>query len=118
VILVALSTDAGVRTPVCGRPLWRPAATTARALAVNSVFEAMSAAAGPFVAAVYQRNGCVDEYWFIPADDAGRSVVFKVSHRSRREPLAVQATLADEIPPARAQRIRGIGGVLSHLPNQ
>jgi hypothetical protein len=70
----------------------------------------MFAAAGPFAAAAYQRNGCVDEYWFIPAGDAGRSVVFRVSHRSRQEPLAVQATLADAIPPAGAQQVRAIGG--------
>ena len=106
VVLALLSTGTRLRTPACGRSLWRPRATGAAALADSGVFQAMAAAAGPFGEAVYRRNGCTDEFWYATADGAGRGVLFRVSGGGR----AVQATkltdhgLASSLRAERRQR--------------
>lgn len=95
-VLVLLSLPAAWRTPVCHRPLWRPARTTLRALTQHGVYLAMAASAGPLgPLARYQRTGCADEFWFPAADGDGelRSVVFLVRHASPGEALAVRASV-------------------------
>jgi hypothetical protein len=102
VVWVALSIDALPRTPVCRRPLWRPLASTIAALTRTGVFQAMAAASGPFAAAVYRRDGCVDEFWFTPAGAPGRLVVFRFDH----DTFAVKAIAREMTPPADARPIR------------
>jgi hypothetical protein len=96
VVLVVLSVPALGRTPLCHRPLWRPARATLRELTGHGVFLAMAESAGPLgLPARHQRAGCADEFWFTTADGGGdqRAVVFQVRHTSAEGALAVQASL-------------------------
>lgn len=90
--LTALSTGTRLRTWGCRRPLWRPRAATAAALADSGVFQAVAAAAGPFAKAAYRRDGCVDEFVFEPESGAGSRVVFRVS-RGGGHGFSVQARI-------------------------
>jgi hypothetical protein len=86
-----------LRTPVCHRPIWRPAQVTLRALTGHAVFAAMADAAGPLGPVTkYRRTGCSEEFWFAaqPVSEA-RAVVFRVRHTSPDGTLAVQASLQD-----------------------
>lgn len=99
VVLVLLSLPPVWRTPVCHRPLWRPARATLQALTQHGVYRAMAASAGPLgPLARYRKTGCSDEFWF-PAADGGeqRSVVFVVRHGSPGGALAVRASLQDGV---------------------
>jgi uncharacterized membrane protein HdeD (DUF308 family) len=98
--LTLLSLRGPLRTPVCHRPIWRPARATLRALTGHAVFTAMADAAGPFgIVTRYRRTGCTEEFWFAAAQPASdvpgdaRAVVFRVRHTSPGGPLAVQASL-------------------------
>jgi hypothetical protein len=97
VLAVMLSAERPWRTPRCGRRLWSPRRDTVRALMRHGVFEAMSAAAGPFADDfAHRRDGCVDEFWFTPATRAnstGRTVSFRVSRATPGGALAVEARL-------------------------
>jgi len=71
-VLVLLSRPDPVRTPVCGRPLWRRTSATLRALASHETFAAMAGSAGPFGPVVrYRRLGCTDEFWFTVPPEHG-----------------------------------------------
>jgi hypothetical protein len=97
-VLVLLSVRTPWRTPVCRRPLWRPARSALRALTGHGVYLAMAASAGPLgPVARHRRTGCADEFWFTPADGAadGNAVVFLVRHASRDGALAVRASVRD-----------------------
>jgi hypothetical protein len=99
VVLLALllAAEHSWRTPRCGRRYWLPRTDAARALMRHGVFEAMSAAAGPFAEGfTHHRDGCVDEFWFTPAarqDAAGRTVSFRVSREAPGGALAVEARI-------------------------
>jgi len=83
------------RTPVCHRPVWRPARSTLRALTGHAVFAAMAGAAGPLGPVTrHRRAGCTEEFWFAVRGQA-RAVVFRVRHTSPDGTLAVQASLRD-----------------------
>jgi hypothetical protein len=89
-----------LRTPVCHRPIWRPARATLRALTGHAVFATMADAAGPLGPVTsYRRTGCTEEFWFAAAHPiAGgqaRAVVFRVRHTWPDGTLAVQASLPD-----------------------
>jgi hypothetical protein len=87
-----------LRTPVCHRPVWRPARATLRGLTGHAVFAAMADAAGPFGPVTrYRRAGCTEEFWFAAAQPASeaRAVVFRVRHTSPDGTLAVQASVRD-----------------------
>jgi hypothetical protein len=99
-VLTLLSLRMPLRTPVCHRPIWRPARATRRALTGHAVFAAMADAAGPFGPVTrYRRAGCTEEFWFAAthgiSDVRGeaRAVVFRVRHTSPDGTLAVQASL-------------------------
>jgi hypothetical protein len=82
-----------LRTPVCHRPVWRPARATLRALTGHAVFTAMADAAGPFGPVTrYRRAGCTEEFWFAAAHGSN-PVVFVVRHTSPDGTLAVHASL-------------------------
>jgi hypothetical protein len=111
VVLTLLSAPVSARTPVCHRPLWRPARASMRALSGHDVFAAMASARGPFGPGVtHRRAGCADEFWFPAAgSDDGRAVVFLVSYAARGGSLTVHASVrasrsapsarrSDEIP--------------------
>jgi hypothetical protein len=90
-----------LRTPVCHRPIWRPARATLRALTGHAVFAAMADAAGPFGPVTrYRRAGCTEEFWFAAAQPItggqARAVVFRVRHTSPGGTLAVQASITKE----------------------
>jgi hypothetical protein len=99
--VLTLLSVAPLRTPVCHRPVWRPARATLRGLTGHAVFAAMAEAAGPFGPVTrYRRAGCTEEFWFAaapPANDA-RAVVFQVRHTSPDGTLAVQASVRDITP--------------------
>jgi hypothetical protein len=103
IALSLLSMHASVRTPVCHRPLWRPARASMRALTRHEVFAAMASAAGPLGSAVrYRRTGCTDEFWFpVIGGDDGKAVVFRVSYAAPGGSLAVHATLQNPSQPLR-----------------
>jgi hypothetical protein len=96
-ILAALSTGRltglGLRSPACRRPLWRARAVTAAALADSGVFQAMTAAAGPFGAGTHRRDGCADEFLFPVADGPGQVVQFRVTYTAGGRGVAVHATV-------------------------
>jgi hypothetical protein len=100
-LLATLSTSDSPRVGRCRRPLWRPAASTARDLASSGTFLAMAATAGPFEeVAGHQRDGCIDEYWLTAASDPRQAVIFRVT-RPGDAPFAVHAALAGSaVPPA------------------
>lgn len=114
--VLALLSLTPLRTPVCHRPIWRPARATLRALTGHAVFGAMASAAGPFgPVARYRRTGCTEEFWFAAAQPAGdvrgqeRAVAFRVRHTSPDGTLAVQASITKEtheIPGADRVRVR------------
>ncbi len=113
--LVLLSLPVPVRTPVCGRALWRRMRGTLRVLAGHEIFAAMAASAGPFEPVVrYRRTGCTDEFWFTAAAGPGsQAVVFRVSHAAHDGRLAVHASLRDgrtpgTIWPARAVKVQDL----------
>jgi hypothetical protein len=95
IVLSLLSTHRSVRTPVCHRPLWRPARASMRALTGHEVFAAMVSAVGPLGSDVrYRRTGCTDEFWFPATGDGdGKAVVFLVSYAAPGGSLAVHATV-------------------------
>jgi hypothetical protein len=100
-LLVLLSLRAAWRTPVCHRPLWRPARSTLRALTGHGVFVAMAESAGPFAPlSRHDRTGCTDEFWFTPlgGDQQERAVLFRVRHAAPGQALAVQASVRDAVP--------------------
>jgi hypothetical protein len=105
-ILTLLTTQVLVRTPVCHRPLWRPARSLLRALTGHEVFEAMAAAAGPFGAEVrHRRAGCADEFWFpVAGYDDGRSVAFLVSCGPPSGSLTIHASVRGNLAPEFAVR--------------
>jgi hypothetical protein len=78
-VLALVSPELRPRTPRCRRPLWRPRAAAAAALAGSGVYRAMAEAAGPFTGMSHRRDGCADEFVFEPAG-AGSRVLFRVSH--------------------------------------
>jgi len=97
-LLVAmLSAEHPWRTPHCGRRIWSPRRETVRALMRHGVFEAMSAASGPFADGfTHRRDGCFDEFWFTPAareNTAGRTVSFRVGRATPGSALAVEARI-------------------------
>jgi hypothetical protein len=94
-ILTLLTTRVLVRTPVCHRPLWRPARSLLKALAGHEVFEAMASAAGPFGSDVrHRRAGCADEFWFpVAGYNDGRSVAFLVSYGAPGGSLTIHASV-------------------------
>jgi hypothetical protein len=101
VVLILLSVPALARTPVCYRPLWRPARSTLRALTEHGVYLAMAASAGPLgPVARHHRTGCADEFWFTTANGGGeqRAVMFQVRHTSPQGALAVRASVRDALP--------------------
>jgi hypothetical protein len=92
-----------LRTPVCHRPVWRPARATLRALTGHAVFAAMAGAAGPFGPVTrHRRTGCTEEFWFAAAQPVSdvrgeaRAVVFRVRYTSPGGSLAVQASITKE----------------------
>jgi hypothetical protein len=100
--VLALLSFTPLRTPVCHRPIWRPARATLRALTGHAVFAAMAGAAGPFGPMTrYRRTGCTEEFWFAATHGTGpvasqdRAVVFRVRHTSPDGTLAVQASIAE-----------------------
>jgi methylamine utilization protein MauE len=98
VVLVVLSVPALGRTPLCHRPLWRPAQATLRELTRHGVYLAMAESAGPLgPPARHHRTGCADEFWFTAPDGGGdqHAVVFQVRHTSAEGKLAVQASLRE-----------------------
>jgi hypothetical protein len=103
-IAVLLSTPVPWRTPVCRRPLWRPARATLRALTGHGVFQAMAESAGPFGPPVRHRaSGCTDEFWFGRAGSGGQqpAVVFSVRHAAPDGALTVWASvLSPAVPDA------------------
>ena len=105
ILLIALSDEFDLRTPVCHRPLLRAGAATMKALTQSSVFQAVATVAGPFTMPTHQRIGCTDEYRFTSAKDADRVVVFQVSH-PKRGGVAVRALLGGTlyVPRQRADR--------------
>jgi hypothetical protein len=99
-VLALLSLRTPLRTPVCHRPIWRPARAAVRALTGHAVFAAMADAAGPFGPVMrYRRTGCTEEFWFTAARGSNdvrgedRAVVFRVRHASPDGTLAVQASV-------------------------
>jgi hypothetical protein len=99
-VLTLLSLRLPLRTPVCHRPIWRPARATLRALTGHAVFAAMADAAGPLGPVTrHRRTGCTEEFWFAaargidPARGGTRAVVFRVRPASAGGTLAVQASL-------------------------
>lgn len=77
-VLAALSVPPPRRA--CNRPLLSPVRGTLRALTANLVYQAMAQHAGPFSAEIgYRREGCDDEFWFMP-EAGGTPVVFAVGH--------------------------------------
>ena len=122
VVLVLLSRPDPVRTPVCGRPLWRRTSATLRALASHETFAAMAGSAGPFGPVVrYRRLGCTDEFWFTvppehgPAqqglpDQGSRAVVFRVRWVAPGARLAVHTSLRDVTAPNVNWPARAIAG--------
>jgi hypothetical protein len=101
--LALLSVRTPLRTPVCHRPIWRPARATLRALTGHAVFAAMADAAGPFGPVLrYRQTGCAEEFWFTAARGTSnargedRAVVFRVQHTSPGGTLAVQAFITKE----------------------
>ena len=116
-VLVLLSVDMPVRTPVCRRP-WRRVRTKLRVLAGHEMFAAMAASAGPFgPVARYRRTGCADEFWFTTATGpGGQAVVFRVSHAAPDGRLAVHASVRDGRTPGttwppRAVSVQDLPGV-------
>lgn len=103
IVLSLLSAHGAVRTPVCHRPLWRPARASMRALTGHEVFAAMVSAAGPLGSDVrYRRTGCADEFWFpVMGGDDGKAVVFRVSYAAPGGSLAVHATVRNPSQPLR-----------------
>jgi hypothetical protein len=102
-VLTLLSLRLPLRTPVCHRPVWRPARATLRGLTGHAVFAAMAGAAGPLGPVTrYRRTGCTEEFWFAaaqPVNDVrseARAVVFRVRHTSPGGILAVQASITKE----------------------
>jgi hypothetical protein len=98
VVLILLSVRAPWRTPVCHRPLWRPARSTLRALTGHGVYLAMAASAGPLgPLSRHHRTGCADEFWFTAPDGGGeqRAVVFLVRYGAPGGALAVRASVRD-----------------------
>jgi hypothetical protein len=95
IALSLLSAHGSVRTPVCHRPLWRPARTSMRALTGHEVFAAMVSAVGPLGSDVrHHRTGCTDEFWFpVMGGDDGEAVVFRVNHAVPGGSPAVHATV-------------------------
>lgn len=97
VLVLLLSPEHPWRTPRCGRRIWSPRRETVRALMRHGVFEAMSATAGPFDDGfAHRRDGCFDEFRFIPAagaNTAGRAVSFRVSRETAGGALAVEARI-------------------------
>jgi hypothetical protein len=94
---VLLSLRAPWRTPVCHRPLWRPARATLQALTGHGVFQAMAASAGPFGPPVRHRvAACTDEFWFARAGGPGDepAVVFEVRRVPPDGALAVRGSLS------------------------
>ena len=127
VVLVLLSRPDPVRTPVCGRPLWRRTSATLRVLASHETFAAMAGSAGPFGPVVrYRRLGCTDEFWFTvppehgpaqhgPAqqglpDQGSRAVVFRVRWVAPGARLAVHTSLRDVTAPNVNWPARAIAG--------
>ena len=100
VVLVLLSTRAAVRTPVCHRPIWRPAHASLRALTGHEVFAAMASAAGPLGPEVsHRRAGCADEFWFpVAGGDDGKAVVFRVDSTGPDGSLTVHAMVRAGLP--------------------
>jgi hypothetical protein len=121
-VLVLLSRPDPVRTPVCGRPLWRRTSATLRALASHETFAAMAGSAGPFGPVVrYRRLGCTDEFWFTvppehgPAqqglpDQGSRAAVFRVRWVAPGARLAVHTSLRDVTAPNVNWPARAIAG--------
>lgn len=121
-VLVLLSRPDPVRTPVCGRPLWRRTSATLRALASHETFAAMAGSAGPFGPVVrYRRLGCTDEFWFtVPPehgppqqglpDQGSRAVVFQVRWVAPGARLAVHTSLRDVTAPNVNWPARAIAG--------
>jgi len=109
-VLALLSRPMLVRTPVCGRPLWRQTRTTLRALAGHETFTAMAASAGPFQpVARYRRTGCTDEFWFTALTGQGsQAVVFRVRQAVPGARLAVHASLRDARTPGTSRPARMI----------
>lgn len=97
VVLTLLAAHVPARTPVCHRPLWRPARASMRALTGQEVFAAMASAHGPLGSGVrHLRAGCADEFWFPAAGhDDGRAVVFRVSYAAPGGSLTVHASVRD-----------------------
>ena len=122
VVLVLLSRPDPVRTPVCGRPLWRRTSATLRVLASHETFAAMAGSAGPFGPVVrYRRLGCTDEFWFTvppehgPAqqglpDQGSRAAVFRVRWVAPGARLAVHTSLRDVTAPNVNWPARAIAG--------
>jgi hypothetical protein len=110
IVLVLLSVDRPMRTPVCRRPLWRPVRATLRALAEHEIYAAMAASAGPFgPVARYRRAGCTDEFSFTPvAGRGGQAAVFRVSRAAPGGRLAVHASLRDGRTPGKARPARAV----------
>jgi hypothetical protein len=116
-VLVLLSRPDPVRTPVCGRPLWRRTSATLRALASHETFAAMAGSAGPFGPVVrYRRLGCTDEFWFtVPPeqglpDQGSRAAVFQVRWVAPGARLAVHTSLRDVTAPDVNWPARAIAG--------
>ena len=120
-VLVLLSRPDPVRTPVCGRPLWRRTSATLRVLASHETFAAMAGSAGPFGPVVrYRRLGCTDEFWFtVPSehgppqglpDQSSRAVVFQVRWVAPGARLAVHSSLRDVTAPNMNRPARAIAG--------
>jgi hypothetical protein len=105
-VLTLLTTHVLVRTPVCHRPLWRPARALLRALTGHEVFEAMASAAGPFGSDVrHRRAGCADEFCFpVAGYDDGRSVVFYMSYGAPGGSLTIHASVRGNLAPDFAVR--------------
>jgi hypothetical protein len=105
VVLTLLTARVSARTPVCHRPLWRPARATMRALSGHEVFAAMASAHGPLGSGVRRRReGCADEFWFPAGGYGGSAVVFLVSYAAPRGSLTVHASVRGR--PRRSDEIR------------
>ena len=109
-VLMLLSMDVPVRTPVCRRPLWRRTRSTLRVLARHEMFAAMATSAGPFEpVAQYRRAGCTDEFWFTAVTGQDRqAVVFQVHHATPGARLAVHTSLRDARTPGTSWPTRAI----------
>ena len=116
-VLVLLSVNTPVITPVCRRPLGRQMRATLHALAGHEIFAAMAASAGPFgPVAWYRRTGCTDEFWFTPAaGQGGQAVVFRVSRTAPGGRLAVHASRRDGRTPGTAWPTRAVS--VPNLPD-